>query len=310
MSAVVQSLLLAVAALALVFSGPLAAYWFLMRRKRAARAERRSPLTRNLLRAPGQQLREQLDDRMTDMAADLAALMVVPPMVVAFLWIDAAWRGRSPSPGVLGVVGVALVGVIGVTIVHMRRRSAEMDRLRLGVDAELAVGQELDQLMRRGAVVFHDLPGEGFNIDHVVVASQGVFAVETKGYSKRSSLPGKAAARVEFNGQCLRFPHRQTSAPLEQSQRQAQWLSRWLSQATGDAVAVTPVLALPGWFVDRKGVGTVRVYSGLELAKLLDARGGSRGLGPAELQRIAHQLEQRCRNVKPSYRDEESPRAA
>jgi hypothetical protein len=44
----------------------------------------------------------------------------------------------------------------------------EDDNLRAGYDAELAVGQELDKLMREGAWVFHDVPGENFNIDHVV----------------------------------------------------------------------------------------------------------------------------------------------
>ena len=40
------------------------------------------------------------------------------------------------------------------------------------VDAEVAIGQELDQLMRDGAAVFHDMPAERFNIDHVVIARE------------------------------------------------------------------------------------------------------------------------------------------
>jgi hypothetical protein len=38
--------------------------------------------------------------------------------------------------------------------------------------------------MRQGAAAFHDLPAEQFNIDHVVVATEGVFAFETKGFTK------------------------------------------------------------------------------------------------------------------------------
>jgi len=53
-----------------------------------------------------------------------------------------------------------------------------------GYDAELSVGQELNQLMRQGAVVFHDLPADGFNIDHVLISALGVFAIETKEYTK------------------------------------------------------------------------------------------------------------------------------
>lgn len=43
--------------------------------------------------------------------------------------------------------------------------------------------------------------------------------------------------------------------PIEQAQRQAQWLANFLSKAAGDPVPVVPVLALPGWFVERTDEG-------------------------------------------------------
>jgi hypothetical protein len=64
----------------------------------------------------------------------------------------------------------------------------------------------------------------------------------------------------------------------------------------------TPVLALPGWFVDRRGRGSVLVLSGAELQDhLLKAR-DAKPLLPEQMQRIVHQLEQRCRDVQPFYR--------
>ena len=42
--------------------------------------------------------------------------------------------------------------------------------------------------MRDGFAVFHDVPGDkAFNVDHVVIGPQGVFAVETKGRGKPAS---------------------------------------------------------------------------------------------------------------------------
>jgi hypothetical protein len=41
--------------------------------------------------------------------------------------------------------------------------------LRLGFKGERAVGEELNQLLRQGFHVFHDLPFDSFNIDHVIV---------------------------------------------------------------------------------------------------------------------------------------------
>jgi hypothetical protein len=55
----------------------------------------------------------------------------------------------------------------------MVRRGEELDNLRTGYDAELAVGQELDRLMRQGTIVFHDFPADGFNLDHGSCSGKG-----------------------------------------------------------------------------------------------------------------------------------------
>lgn len=88
--------------------------------------------------------------------------------------------------------------------------------------------------------------------------------------------------------------------PVEQAGRQADWLSKWLASATGSPVGVAPVPALPGWYVERTGCGRVRVYCGRELGELLRAR-GEQSLSNDEIQRVVHQVEQRCRTVAPVY---------
>ena len=87
--------------------------------------------------------------------------------------------GRVPPVWVHVVVFVAAAAFVAYRIRLLLRQSVRMDRLRLGLDAELAVGQELDQLMRQGAAVFHDFPADKFNIDHIVISRGGVFAIET-----------------------------------------------------------------------------------------------------------------------------------
>jgi len=127
--------------------------------------------------------------------------------------------------------------------------------------------------MRYGAVIFHDLPADGFNIDHVAVTPKGVYAVETKGRSKPNMNRGTEDARVVYYGKTFHFPGWSESSPLEQARYQEIWLARWLISAVGETVAVTPVLALPGWFVDRKGRSDVLVISGREAPTLLKAAG-------------------------------------
>lgn len=105
-----------------------------------------------------------------------------------------------------------------------------------------------------------------------------------------------------FDGEVLKFPEWSGAGALRQAARQARWLEEWLTGATGERTEVTAVVALPGWYVERKGCGPVIVMSGAELQKhLLKAR-TARALGPQQMQRVAFQVEQRCRDVKPLYR--------
>ena len=169
---------------------------------------------------------------------------------------------------------------------------------RLGYDGEMAVGQELNQLMRDGYHVFHDFPAGKFNIDHIVVGNAGVFAVETKARSKPTSKDRRADARVEYDDKCLRFPNRTEFKPIEQARRQAEWLTKWLSSATGDHVSVRPVLALPGWFVNRNSSSDVWVINEKECGSIAKPKDGSI-LSDQMVKRIVHQLEQKCRDVEP-----------
>lgn len=290
------------------FVGPGLAMTFLLWRKRRQRARRRSPIGINLLRSPGHSLAEDLEAVGNDLTWDVVVLATLPLLVLALFLAQAHGRGGLSSMSHLIPIYVAAVLVLlGVVLAKMKKRAEQLDRLRAGYDAEVAVGQELDKLMRSGAYVFHDFPAEGFNIDHVVVSTQGVFVVETKGYTKSNSLKGKEAATVVFDGQVLKFPiWPPTSAPIDQAARQAAWFAKWASSAVGDEVSARPVLALPGWFVQRSGQGAVTVFSGRELPGLLRATTDRSSLSATMVERVAHQVDQRCRTVVPTYKRDTS----
>lgn len=260
------------------------------------RQRKRSPISRQLLRSPGESLHKELNDRMWDVMGYLMGLPLFPLMLYSTHMTQAYLAGRSPRISII-LIAVALLFFAFFffkTYTTMRK----VWRLRLGYEAELAMGQELDQLMRKGAAVFHDFPAEGFNVDHVLVAPNGVFAIETKGRSKPNRDRGAEDAKVTFDGKVLSFPGRIETKPLDQARIQAQWLSKWLSSAVGEKVAVKPVVTLPGWFVDRKGRGDVLVISGREAPSLLTVK--QEPMPDSLLKRIEHQLEQRCRDVEPS----------
>jgi len=278
---------------------PVGIAWVMRYRQRQ---RRRSPLSQHLLRSPGQSLRSELDDRMWDLAGYLMALPLIPLMLYAMQLRQALDAGGALKiSGVLVVAGLMAFGFVFFQTIKTMRK---VWKLRLGYEAELAMGQELDQLMRQGAVVFHDVPAAGFNIDHVLVAPNGVFAIETKGRSKPNRNRGAEDAKVIYDGSGLSFPGWVENKPLEQARRQAVWLSKWLTNAVGDEVTARPVLALPGWFVERKSRSDVLLISGREASAILKAK--HEALTESMIRRIEHQLEQRCRDVEPSmYRKRE-----
>lgn len=268
--------------------------------KRRYEAKRRSPLTAKLLRAPGGSIREELEELGVDMDGWLMIAAVGPVTVFAIHLAQSYLGGISESPLRVIVTAFSALALVVISTVKIQGLQARRRQLRCGMEAELAVGQELDQLMRRGAVVFHDFPAEGFNIDHVVVAKSGVFAVETKGRTKTISNRGKNEATVSYDGKVLQFPDWVEREPIEQARRQAKWLAKWLTSAVGEKVHVKPVVALPGWFVERLARNDVTVINGKEAHILLKGEPGVT-LADSLVGRIAHQLEQRCRDVEPAF---------
>jgi len=269
--------------------------------RKLQRRNKRSPLTAKLLRGPGEQLRQELMELHWDLSGYFALLFAFPLLVLAIHLSQSHLADTPETPFRWFLTGLMATFGVGYIIFKIWRLGQRRFDLQNGLEAEIAMGQELDQLMRVGAVVFHDVPAEGFNIDHVVVTRLGVCAVETKARMKPDRGGGKKDAMVHFNGEILSFPNWRDTDILEQARRQAKWLSKWISSAVGEPIFVKPVVALPGWFVERAGRGDVMVISGREAPSLLKGfQGAATALSDQQVTRIAHQLEQRCRDVEPT----------
>ncbi len=166
---------------------------------------------------------------------------------------------------------------------------------RLGWEGEMYIAQELQLLWAKGFRVFHDLPANGFNIDHVVVGPTGVYAVETKTWVKRGA--DDKSHQVIFNGQRLQFPGYVTDEPVRQAVAQAKWLSDFLSKSTGVRLDANPVICIPGWWVEGQHKGDVVVLSGKDCWKYFVGEGRQIVLDEARIDAISYQLDQKCRDV-------------
>lgn len=265
--------------------------------RRWERPNKRSPLTRDLLRSPGESLRRQIDKLNDDLTTMILFPISMPLLLYSFhqARVVAGVPSTRSAEAFYLAFGLLLVAYFAFKAIRLAQKRRN---LVLGYEAECAVGQELSELLRDKYWVFHDVSFGAFNIDHVVVGRAGVFAVETKGRAKPLGRNGRAGWEVTYDGATLRFPRWSETAPLDQAKRQASALERWLTSAVGETVAVKPVLALPGWYIKRVRPGGVPVFNGKNPAKFFPHLANG-VLSDQLVTRIAHQLNQRCRDVAP-----------
>jgi len=213
----------------------------------------RSPIKDKPLRLPGQSLTDERDRILEDK-------LTLPLIAAVFLLVMAGlewWRYFVPQkPNPWTVTVMAAVG-LAYLVWQVFKYLPRLKQLRQAIDGERAVGQYLERLRSEGYQVFHDLIGEGFNVDHAVVGPAGVFTIETKTWSK----PAKGEPRIEFNGERLvAAGYEPDRDPIVQAKAQSSWLRRLIEETTGRRITVRPVVVFPGWFVKQSEGSTRDVW--------------------------------------------------
>jgi hypothetical protein len=137
----------------------------------------------------------------------------------------------------------------GFAAYRMWRIQPQLKNYRLGIRGEREVGRMLEDCRRFGYAIFHDIRGNSFNVDHVLIGPGGVFAIETKTRSK----PSGRKAIVDFDGQNVlvdgKAPDRD---PITQTNANADFVRDLLKRMTARDVKVRPVVLFPGWWVTRR----------------------------------------------------------
>ncbi|MBE2180469.1 MAG: NERD domain-containing protein [Chthoniobacterales bacterium] len=265
-------------------------------RKKLAYQDTKLPFTKRGLRPPGESLRvklEEFDDKMTEAILWLMGITVLFGISV-YQALTNSWLAGSVF------IALMLAAMIWWALHFEKRAELRRDHY-LGFLGERAVGEELNQLLAKGWSVFHDVefhdnPGaKPFNVDHVVVGTGGLFAIETKTRRKRKD---KGGHEVTFNGQRLVYPWGEEDWGIKNARERAKHLGAWLSKELATPIIAKPVLALPGWMVHRRGASDLRVVSGSEVTKAFSGEESNQRIEPQTVQAIKALLDQKCRDVE------------
>jgi hypothetical protein len=206
---------------------------------------KRSPFPRPSLPQAG----ESLGDAAIDLYMDKFLYYVAVAgsfAVVAFAEWVMRWTGGQLTPWFWTTFAIA--ATLFATYRYFRIKP-QLERLRQGVRGEREVGRMFEDLRALGYKVFHDIPGDGFNVDHALIGPAGVFAIETKTWS----MPEKGRAEIDYDGQQVIVNGMEPDRnPVAQAEACASHLRDILKRMTDREVAVRPVVLFPGWWVNQK----------------------------------------------------------
>ena len=205
-------------------------------------SKKRSPLKNKPLRYAGKSIDEQIDKLLNDNAVPYLLIIVLFIVMTIQEWLR-YYLNSLPSPKTI----TFLAGlVILFSYYKIRKMLREVKQLKQGRDGERIVGEQLDVLREKGYKIFHDIVGENFNIDHIIISTKGIFLIETKTYSKPNDVDGQ----IHFDGREITVDGlKLTNNPIVQSTVAANWLQNLLKESTGKEFLIKPVIVFPGWFI-------------------------------------------------------------
>lgn len=246
-----------------------------------------------LIRIPAFGLQQQIQD----LQFDLTGSFIIASVAISFPFASDSIHKHIVN-GTFPVV-FTFIAILGIVYSGYKiwKTFTKLTKLRLGYTAEIATANELIGLQSAGYQVFHDIQADGFNIDHLAIGKNGVFAIETKGRHKRhkdSKNSGKDF-RLFYKDGRLCFPSWTEIKPIEQASRQAIWASQWLSKSTGFSVTSSPVLVFPGWFITCQSRPPFPILNHKQLVKTIP-KINTQSLTQQQVNAITYQVAQRCLN--------------
>ncbi len=211
---------------------------------------RPSALGERIRPEPGDDFRRQLRDTDVRAAIHLAAAFVLLSVFVALFFAGRERWWSDLQPWAWWLVSLFLAAVAAyearvlLGLLQTRRRAAR------SLDAHIATAQRLEYVAARGNYLFHCVPVGHARIDHVVLGTNGIYAVHVidrpPAGDRSASL---ASGSVVFGG-----PDGERHA-LKEWRGIVTQLGRELESGLGHALTMRSVVVVPGWEVSAAEAG-------------------------------------------------------
>jgi hypothetical protein len=257
------------------------------------------PVSDKLLCPPGESCRqkiEQLNNRITELDVWIMGF----PSTFLLCCLSCNYTRQLVWPvSQIWFITFALAATASM-IMFFRRISLirQREEWRLAFSGKRAVGELLNQLMTDGCRVYHDVEIKGCaNIDHIVVAPTGVFAISTCTHRKSVRTPELQSHEVVFDGKALEFPFQRDMRLLARSRESASRLAEHLNESLGFNAPVLPAITLPGWYVIAKGTGDVLVVNPRHLSSRI-VTSDTPVLSQPRIREIAKVLDRKSRVIE------------
>lgn len=136
-------------------------------------------------------------------------------------------------------------GIILVYGIHKSRKLIKHIRnCYKGMEGERLVGEMLNKMNNDSTRVFHDICGDYFNVDHLIISTKGIFTIETKHYDRKKGY------KFLFQNGKLMFNGRQCSTLLNQMDGEANFIHEKLNVLCGRDYPIQKVAIIIGAYID------------------------------------------------------------
>lgn len=252
-------------------------------------SNKKSPIKNPPPRVAGQSLDEELTRLLDEDVTPWLVVATLMTVLAGLEWLRWAFNVQ-PHPIIMSLSAVLVIAFCLRQVFSYRRR---IHALKLGRDGEREVGAMLEELRANGCVVLHDIIGDNFNLDHVVLSTHGVFVIETKAVSKPEGKPV-----IKYDGERLLIDGAgDHTAAVQQAIAEAAWLRQLCTSLTGKAYLIQPVVVFPGWWVENEKAPRqcpAWVLNPKALGKFITS--STETIPEVEVRALAHHLRQHIQN--------------